>query len=127
MADGFLHVSLSPHLLVSLSGYSSRGQELGVDDADCGRLRNWSFARICGKLSRMSEQIDAIYDGGVLKPVVPLSLPDKARVTLTIDAASPPAAAISWRAFVERTYGSCADQGLERHDQGEFDPREPIA
>lgn len=35
----------------------------------------------------MSEQIDAIYDGGVLKPVVPLSLPDKVRVTLTIDAA----------------------------------------
>jgi predicted DNA-binding antitoxin AbrB/MazE fold protein len=34
----------------------------------------------------MSEQIDAIYDGGVLKPIVPLSLPDKARVTLTIDA-----------------------------------------
>jgi len=34
----------------------------------------------------MSEQIDAIYDGGVLKPVVPLSLPDKVRVTLTIDA-----------------------------------------
>ena len=34
----------------------------------------------------MSEQIDAIYDGGVLKPIVPLSLPDKSRVTLTIDA-----------------------------------------
>lgn len=34
----------------------------------------------------MSDQIDAIYDGGVLKPVVPLSLPDKIRVTLTIDA-----------------------------------------
>lgn len=34
----------------------------------------------------MSDQIDAIYDGGVLKPVVPLSLLDKIRVTLTIDA-----------------------------------------
>ena len=62
----------------------------------------------------MSEQIDAIYDGGVLKPVVPLSLPDKARVTLTIDSASQPAAAISWGEFVEQTYGSCADQELER-------------
>ena len=89
--------------------------------------RNWLFAPICGKLCRMSEQIDAIYDGGVLKPVVPLSLPDKVRVTLTIDAASPPAAALSWSEFVERTYGSCAGQGLERHDQSEFEPREPIA
>jgi predicted DNA-binding antitoxin AbrB/MazE fold protein len=75
----------------------------------------------------MSEQIDAIYDGGVLKPVVPLSLRDKARVTLTIDAASQPAAALPWSEFVERTYGSCAGQGLERPDQGALDPREPIA
>jgi predicted DNA-binding antitoxin AbrB/MazE fold protein len=35
----------------------------------------------------MSEKIDAIYDGGVLKPLVPLLLPDKVRVTLTIEAA----------------------------------------
>lgn len=33
----------------------------------------------------MSQQIDAIYDNGVLKPLVPLSLPDKARVTLTVE------------------------------------------
>jgi predicted DNA-binding antitoxin AbrB/MazE fold protein len=69
----------------------------------------------------MSEQIDAIYEGGVLKPVVPLSLPDKARVTLTIDAAPPAAAALSWSEFVERTYGSCAGQGLERPAQGEIE------
>lgn len=36
----------------------------------------------------MSQQIDAIYDNGVLKPLVPLSLPDKLRVKLTIDAQS---------------------------------------
>jgi len=75
----------------------------------------------------MSEQIDAIYDGGVFRPVVPLSLPDKVRVTLTIDAAPPAVAALSWSEFVERTYGSCAGQGLERPDQGELEPREPIA
>ena len=34
----------------------------------------------------MSQQIDAIYDDGVLKPLVPLSLPDKTRVKLTVDA-----------------------------------------
>ena len=75
----------------------------------------------------MSEQIDAIYDGGVLKPVVPLSLPDKLRVTLTIAAASPAAGELSWNEFVERTYGSCAEQGLERPAQGELEPREPMA
>jgi predicted DNA-binding antitoxin AbrB/MazE fold protein len=75
----------------------------------------------------MSEQIDAIYDGGVLKPVVPLSLHDQARVTLTIEAAPQPADALPWKEFVERTYGSCAGQGLERPDQGEPEPREPMA
>ncbi len=34
----------------------------------------------------MSQQIDAIYEDGVLKPNVPLSLPDKARVKLTVEA-----------------------------------------
>jgi predicted DNA-binding antitoxin AbrB/MazE fold protein len=35
----------------------------------------------------MSEHIDAIFDGGVFKPLVPLSLPEKSVVRLTIDAA----------------------------------------
>jgi predicted DNA-binding antitoxin AbrB/MazE fold protein len=33
----------------------------------------------------MTQHVDAIYDNGVLKPEVPLSLPDKARVKLTIE------------------------------------------
>ena len=33
----------------------------------------------------MSQQIDAIYDNGVLKPLAPLSLPDKSHVKVTID------------------------------------------
>lgn len=37
-------------------------------------------------LGVMSDPIDAIYEGGVLKPLVPLVLPDKARVTITVDA-----------------------------------------
>jgi predicted DNA-binding antitoxin AbrB/MazE fold protein len=36
----------------------------------------------------MSEQVDAIYDNGVLKPLTPLALPDKARVKLTVDTPS---------------------------------------
>jgi predicted DNA-binding antitoxin AbrB/MazE fold protein len=34
----------------------------------------------------MSYQVDAIYDGGVLKPLTPLSLADQAHVKLTIEA-----------------------------------------
>lgn len=33
----------------------------------------------------MSQQIDAIFVGGVLKPLVPLMLPDQTRVKLTVD------------------------------------------
>jgi len=33
---------------------------------------------------------------------------------------------LSWPEFIERTYGSCHGMGLERHDQGEFEQREPL-
>jgi predicted DNA-binding antitoxin AbrB/MazE fold protein len=36
----------------------------------------------------MNQQIDAIFDNGVLKPLVPLSLPDKTRVKVTVDSES---------------------------------------
>jgi predicted DNA-binding antitoxin AbrB/MazE fold protein len=39
----------------------------------------------------MSERIEAIYDDGVLVPLVPLSLPDKARVQLLIEPHNTPA------------------------------------
>lgn len=41
----------------------------------------------------MSQQIDAIYDDGVLRPLVPLSLPDKTHVKLTVEAPSEPESA----------------------------------
>jgi hypothetical protein len=34
----------------------------------------------------MTQQIDAIFDNGVFKPLVPVSIPDKAHVKLTVDA-----------------------------------------
>jgi predicted DNA-binding antitoxin AbrB/MazE fold protein len=36
----------------------------------------------------MNQQIDAIFDNGVLKPLVPLALPNNTRVTLTVDVTS---------------------------------------
>lgn len=32
----------------------------------------------------------------------------------------------SWKDFVNETYGSCAGLGLERHDQGRYEDREPL-
>ncbi len=32
----------------------------------------------------MNQMIDAIYDGGVLKPLIPLTLPDNTRVRITL-------------------------------------------
>jgi predicted DNA-binding antitoxin AbrB/MazE fold protein len=36
----------------------------------------------------MNQQIDAVYDHGVFKPLVPPALPDQTRVKLTIEAGS---------------------------------------
>jgi predicted DNA-binding antitoxin AbrB/MazE fold protein len=36
----------------------------------------------------MSQHIDAIYDNGVFKPLVPVSIPDQTHVKLTVDAES---------------------------------------
>jgi hypothetical protein len=53
----------------------------------------------------------------VVVTIEPLSTGDEARQ----------AAAMPWPDFIERTYGSCAGLGLERHEQGDFESREPIA
>jgi predicted DNA-binding antitoxin AbrB/MazE fold protein len=37
----------------------------------------------------MSQQIDAIYENGMLRPLVPLVLPDQTRVKLTVEAELP--------------------------------------
>jgi hypothetical protein len=49
-------------------------------------------------------------------------------VTIAPVAAEPAvdAASLSWHEFIERTYGSCAGRGLERHDQGQFEQRESL-
>ncbi|MCI0335603.1 MAG: DUF104 domain-containing protein [Planctomycetes bacterium] len=49
----------------------------------------------------MSLQIDAIYDNGVLKPLVPLPLPDKARVKVTVETQLSSETKISQLAVVE--------------------------
>jgi predicted DNA-binding antitoxin AbrB/MazE fold protein len=41
----------------------------------------------------MTYHIDAIYDNGVLKPLVPLVMPDKSRVRLTVEPAEAESAA----------------------------------
>jgi predicted DNA-binding antitoxin AbrB/MazE fold protein len=51
----------------------------------CDRRKQLPFhAYFCYILS-MAQQIDAIYDNGVFRPLVPLSLPDNAHVKLTVE------------------------------------------
>jgi hypothetical protein len=69
-------------------------------------------------------------DDGMLSLQVNLGAAEaKKEVIVTIEPVGPPAsvpAALSWREFLDRTYGSCAGLGVERHDQGVFEQREPI-
>jgi predicted DNA-binding antitoxin AbrB/MazE fold protein len=46
----------------------------------------------------VSQQIDAIYDHGVFKPLVPLGLPDQTRVRLTVDVESAATTSAPWSA-----------------------------
>ena len=51
----------------------------------------------------------------------------KALINPSMQAASPQDAQFSdWHSFVEQTYGSLADDPIERGDQGQFEVREVI-
>lgn len=71
-------------------------------------------------------------DDGVLNVQVNLGrLEAKNEVVVTIEPlrTSDEAEAItglSWSEFVARTYGSCAGGGLERHEQGSLESRDPV-
>jgi predicted DNA-binding antitoxin AbrB/MazE fold protein len=65
----------------------------------------------------MSQFIDAIYDNGVLKPLVPLSLPDKSRVTLTVTAQEGASTTVPSRDDWERlVLGLAKDCGISLPD-----------
>jgi hypothetical protein len=72
-------------------------------------------------------------DDGILKVHVNLGrMEAKKEVVVTIAPLSATgeadqAATMPWPAFVEQTYGSCAGLGLDRHEQGVFETREPFA
>jgi hypothetical protein len=72
-------------------------------------------------------------DDGVLNVHVDLGRTEAQKeVVVTIEPLSASdeterAAAMEWPDFVARTYGSCAGLGLERHEHGRFESREPIA
>ena len=73
-------------------------------------------------------------DDGVLNLQVNLGQTEaKKEVVVTIAPVAPLAAspndeaqALDWHEFVERTYGSCAGQGLERPAQFQLEERDPI-
>jgi len=67
---------------------------------------------------------------GVLSLRVPLGESEaNHRVRVTIETAESEKKVLDqeeWRAFVARTYGSGAELGIERGDQGTYEVREPI-
>lgn len=79
----------------------------------------------------MQDYISAIFDAGVFRPLDPVDLPDgtPAEIRVALDSGDPSESqqisTLAWHDFVERTYGSCSELGLERREQGEFELREP--
>jgi hypothetical protein len=71
-------------------------------------------------------------DDGVLNVQVNLGHSEAARdVVITIEplphgGPGEHSPKLAWNAFVEQTYGSCANLGLERHQQGSYESRELI-
>jgi hypothetical protein len=66
---------------------------------------------------------------GVLKLDVPLGTKDaNTDVVITIQTISAENASNKqpWQQFLDETYGSCADQGLKRAPQGDYEVRESL-
>ena len=67
---------------------------------------------------------------GVLKLAVPLGAKDaNADVVVTIQTVATEQKAAEkqpWLAFLEDTFGSCADLGVERGPQGQYESREAL-
>jgi predicted DNA-binding antitoxin AbrB/MazE fold protein len=69
----------------------------------------------------MVHHVDAIYDNGVLKPVVPLSIPDKARVRLTVETqATEPAGADESRTRKQQVIAALETSGLSEDEAVEL-------
>jgi hypothetical protein len=66
---------------------------------------------------------------GVLQLTLPLGLPDAGReVQITVEPVGPPAMSQEeWREFIMRTAGSITDPTFRRHEQGEYEKREPLS
>ena len=75
----------------------------------------------------MIHNIDAIYDDGVFRPLVPLALPQGARVQLRVeeeDGRGGPA--IDYRAWLNGLAGRWQGEFM-RDNEGEFESREPLS
>jgi predicted DNA-binding antitoxin AbrB/MazE fold protein len=84
----------------------------------------------------MNRRIPAIFDAGVFRPLQPVDLAEGTQVEVvtpqtsiqpSLDEKCGETNALPWSDFIEKTYGSCAGLGLERHDQGDLERRDSIA
>jgi predicted DNA-binding antitoxin AbrB/MazE fold protein len=90
----------------------------------------WQMGTI---LLGMDHLITAVFDSGVFRPLQPVDLAEGTQVQIQVPTTSvsdssdtDKATTTPWGEFIEQTYGSCAELGLERHDQGDFELRESI-
>lgn len=100
-------------------------------------VRNrWTFIFGAKYTYDMRHSIPAVFDDGVFRPLEPVDCPDGTRVEVQVpqqngvrpaETIARQEAAMAWPDFVEQTYGSCAGLDLERHEEGDFELREPIA
>jgi predicted DNA-binding antitoxin AbrB/MazE fold protein len=77
-------------------------------------------------MNSMVHNIDAIYDHGVFRPVVPLSLPEGVRVHLRVEEENgTPATTADYREWLGNLSGRWQGQ-FNRGNEGELETREPL-
>ncbi len=76
----------------------------------------------------MTQTVEAVYDGAVLRPETALELEPNTRVRLQVEVL-PTVASLSaeeWRRGILETAGKWQGE-LERPEQGEYEQREPLS
>jgi len=73
-----------------------------------------------------SIQTDAIYEGGVLRPLLPLDLQEHEVVSISISPTSQAVTSDQWRQQILDTAGKWQGE-LERPEQGGYEERESLS
>ncbi len=80
----------------------------------------------------MTHDIDAIYSGGVFRPIEPLTLPDGARVHLRVDQDAANSMGVAngisnYATWLDRLPGRWLGDDFMRGTEGDFEARESLS